>query len=73
MGRVPPRQSLRVLVAYADAAERDAAVAVFRTVGMDVVAVCSTGVEAADAALELAPDVCVLDVDPPEAGVLPAG
>lgn len=72
MRPVPSRQSLRVLVAYADAAERDAAVAVFRTVGMDVVAVCSTGVEAADAALELAPDVCVLDVDLPEAGVLPA-
>jgi DNA-binding NarL/FixJ family response regulator len=72
MGGVGPPQSLRVLVAYADTAERDAAVEVFRAVGMDVVAVCSTGDAAVRAALETRPDVCVLDVALPDCAALTA-
>jgi response regulator NasT len=57
---------LRLLLAEDDVAARETLTEVLRTLGHDVVAAVSSGVEAADRAREMKPDAVLLDVHMPD-------
>jgi AmiR/NasT family two-component response regulator len=60
------RTRLRLLLAEDDIAARETLTEVLQTLGHDVVAAVSSGVEAADRAREMKPDAVLLDVHMPD-------